>query len=359
MTLDATKERTNFTRKELRLPQIDAESCVHHDGEGVSCRACVESCPRHAWLLNDELLGLDTAACDGCGLCVAACPTGALSISFPWVIRSLGGNPVALVACERSGVEAEEARIPCIHALGLRQLLLMHRFGIHYLLVLRGRCTECDRRPRQDIDQRVDEINALLKERDAPTLRLLERSPTAWKALLQSKELIPEGPKLARREFLRGGLPQIRRQMLSLDPLNHSDLRVLPPGELLPPPLSDGPLHWPHLPAIDEERCCGCDACARLCPTGAVRLTTGTSVLAYRIDPARCQGCGICVSACETGAMEIRPGALGDRLLLPLEKERCTACGAPYHEPRVVGKLCQVCRKTNHPARLFQVVRDS
>lgn len=64
-------------------PVLDAERCVAEQG----CRACTEVClPQALTACSDkddrtEHIALDYARCIMCGLCVAACPAGALSMS--------------------------------------------------------------------------------------------------------------------------------------------------------------------------------------------------------------------------------------------------------------------------------------
>jgi len=79
--------------------------------------------------------------------------------------RPLGGNLVALFACERSGVTVQEGVLPCVHALGLRQLLLLYSAGIHYLLLSKGDCRTCDRCAGGRLDSRLDRLAMALTER--------------------------------------------------------------------------------------------------------------------------------------------------------------------------------------------------
>ena len=65
-------------KREWTIPEVIAERCVHSLCEVASCARCVEACPREAWSLDDACLKIDTARCDGCGLCVAACTESAL-----------------------------------------------------------------------------------------------------------------------------------------------------------------------------------------------------------------------------------------------------------------------------------------
>ena len=65
-------------KREWTIPEVIAERCVHSHCEVASCTRCVDACPHEAWLLDDASLKIDTARCDGCGLCVAACTESAL-----------------------------------------------------------------------------------------------------------------------------------------------------------------------------------------------------------------------------------------------------------------------------------------
>ena len=52
---------------------------------------------------------------------------------------------------------------------------------------------------------------------------------------------------------------------------------------------------------INEEKCKGCTACARVCPAGAI---SGSVKNPHSIDPAKCLKCGACIEKCKFGAIE-------------------------------------------------------
>lgn len=354
----------DFVSQELRLPQINADACVHALIDQANCRACVDACPKLAWRLDETTLGLDTGVCDGCGLCVPACPTGALHITYPWVIRRFQERVIALFACEHSDIGTAAETLPCIHALGLRQLLLLYNAGIRHLLVTTGECANCRRGRSADLRLRVAQLNELLHERRSAPVILLQRSKSAWMRIYAAEEITSHGTRLSRRKFLGGGAAMVREQLLLADPLNLPECRTFPPGRLLPVSPATHESSWPWTPRLQENLCSGCDACLKLCPTDALQLLQKQSadlnaVVEYRVEAAACTGCGICTTVCETGAVSVQSWSRStERIFISLRQRRCSACGNSYHQPRSVPQepLCPVCRIHNHSSKLFQVL---
>jgi ferredoxin len=333
----AKKHLKDMVTQELRLPEINADACVYAYFDQADCRACVEACPTRAWVLDDESLGLDTEACDGCGLCIPACPGGALHIHLPWVIRPFASRMIALFACEKSGIEKNPGILPCIHSLGVRQLLLLYNSGIEHLLITTAKCEDCTRNQSSGIHQRVEQLNKLLLERDKPPMKILQRSDKVWMKIFNTDEMINRGTQLSRRKFLRGGGEMLRHQLVVLDPLNLPECRTVPPGQLLPTAATVEEIHWPWAPRLDESRCNGCDVCIKLCPTDALQLSQGKDeededdLPGYRLNPADCTGCGICATVCESEAITIHRWSLTKVNTIELSEKRCTACGNSFH----------------------------
>jgi len=353
--------------QESCLPEIDADACVYAIFNQANCKACVDACPRQAWVLDDNALGLDTDACDGCGLCVPACPSGALHIHFPWIIRKLGKQQIALLACEYSDINEDTGTLPCIHALGLRQLLLLYNAGIKHLLVETAECGKCCRNLQPDIHpdihHRLAQLNSLLRERNKPAMKIFQRSSKLWKTIFNSDDVSNQGPQVPRRNFLRGAiqLQQIQQLLSVTTPLNDPKYLTIPAGQLLPI-VENTEFHWPYSPQLNENRCNGCDACIKLCPTDALQLIQdeNTSTTGYKLDPASCTGCGICTTVCELQAISVNSQSLSTARIISLSEKQCTACGNNFHVPQNSTQskisLCRICQQHNHNRNLFQVL---
>lgn len=359
----AGRHLLDIVAQESHLPEINADACVHAFSDQSDCQACVDTCPTQAWILGDESLGLDTESCDGCGLCVPACPSGALHVHFPWIIRSFGGQMIALFACDKSAVAEKDSLIPCIHSLGLRQLLLLYNTGIKYLLVSTAECADCTRNPEHGIHQRLEKLNSLLRECKSAQMKILPRSVQVWNKIFRTDELISRGTHLPRRDFLRGGGRMVRSQLLVMDPLNLSESRTIPPGQLVPAKINSE-VHWPSAPQLDVNRCNGCDACIKLCPTDALQLMEGgaDSSPGYILNPASCTGCGICSNVCDSRAISVNSYILSKAHKIDLVEKKCAACGNAFHYPQQKSlserKLCRICQEHNHSNNLFQVLSD-
>jgi ferredoxin len=114
-------------------------------------------------------------------------------------------------------------------------------------------------------------------------------------------------------------------------------------------------------PEIDPARCTGCDACARICPDGALALD-GPPREAYLGIPDRCSGCGLCVDICEAGALRLVSHGPATPWRLALDPDRCRICGVEYHRPPEAAgdpTLCRICALRPKGRLLFQVLGQS
>ncbi len=350
-------------RQQQKLPDVLAERCVHSIIETANCRACVAACPKSAWLLDDEALRLNQAACDGCGLCVPACPQGAITrpraLPFSPRISPLDhqAQSTVFLACENAGVPKGADLLPCVHAIGLSDLLHLLRQGIRQLCIATGDCDLCCRGKAPRLQQQLQPLNRSLARSGLVGLIITHCAAESWQRQLEASTQAASGAQLSRRGFLRRFSYAGLQEGLQLTGL--ADPATSPyqaPGQLFP--ADNAATQWPCSPQIDAHRCIGCDACARLCPQQAIRLTVDPP--AYAIEARRCNGCAICVDVCERQAVTLTRWQAQQQQTVTLHNRRCRACGVNYHLPtdakQPTHAYCQICARHNHHHKLFQVL---
>lgn len=250
--------------------------------------------------------------------------------------------------------------MPCVHALGIRQLLLLHVASVSFLLFPETDCPGCSVKPRIKLRERVNQLNDTLEKHHQPTLKLLYRPARMWRQLLKQEALISKGSMLSRRAFLTwaASTQAIQEQLVAVDPLNRSECQTIPPGLLLDESGSEPRLPW--VPVMNEDNCTGCDACVHLCPSHALDLVSDKpGELRYEILARHCTGCGICADVCQENALQVREWYPWNQKSVTLIEKSCVRCGNPFHLPQDNSKeeagLCPTCQISRH-SKLFQVM---
>ncbi|KAF0103618.1 MAG: 4Fe-4S ferredoxin [bacterium] len=327
---------------------------MHAAIETAACRACVEACPCGAWHLDDTALEFNASRCDGCGLCVPACPGQAISLPLALAIRPLAGSHAVLAACAHAGAEASghvgPGLVPCLHAIGTADLLRAYRAGQHAWLLAHGDCAACPRGQGETLFARVAHVNAALRQRGRRPMLTRQVSPATWFALVTDADAV--GAQ-ARRAFLRSLSRRPATLLTGTAAVTEAE-RTGAPGEDLPDG-EDALMPWTV--NLDAGRCVGCHACTRVCPRGAIEYDTAAS--AYRLRHRACTGCGLCRDVCAHRAVALRAWAEPTQWLLPLAERRCARCGVTYTAPTAAaGKHahCWVCAAKQQPSRLYQVM---
>lgn len=69
----------------------------------------------------------------------------------------------------------------------------------------------------------------------------------------------------------------------------------------VPPPAFRG------MPEFVEAACRGDGACAAVCPTAAIQVTSMSDGWTWHLDRAACIGCGLCMEVCPSTALTVSP----------------------------------------------------
>lgn len=325
----------------LPPPVIDGDRCVHGISASASCSRCAAACPHGALQLTQSSLTFDENACTGCGHCRPACPQAA--ITFP----ELSVSPVidkeaheALLACAVAVPERGPGTVPCLHMLGERDMARLADDGIGTWRTARGRCETCPDKAVTGFEEHAGAINRLRAARGLRALVIADEAPRDWTR--RASSILTQGRKLDQsRRALFAGL--LRR----------------PVPEAGEPAVGAGPGLARYAPWIEEAACSGCNACARICPHGAIALARDDVGLHYVTRPQDCTGCGLCTDLCQDSAVHVSAFASISPQRVALLQDRCTRCGVPFHEPVRAGardeNRCRICRGHAHPQKLFEV----
>jgi len=362
------------------LPEIKGERCVHALIETASCQACVDVCPQHSWILDDESLGLDTSTCDGCGLCVPACTEGAITQTKDCTIREENNKKVLLLACEYiesntdSSVESsiQSNNWKCVHAVSASELLNLYHNGIRQIVVAKSNCELCVRGKVEHLNDRVCKIDKMLRHSHLAPLHYNEIPADQWYQLWKTPKKTASGPEMSRRMFFRSAIKQTVDMVLHQTTLDSAQSEFVPLAKIVDGDIESGGFGeeqtlYPAVPVINPEKCNGCDTCFRACPHGALLFKLEAGKARYEINASVCTGCNICTDLCEKSAISILQWSTQTPAsrVINLNVEKCHSCGTIFHYTSVrntegivnnlLRKQCNICEKVNHQKNLFQV----
>jgi ferredoxin len=290
--------------------------CLRRRFKKNDCRHCLQACPAQAIAIDDREIIIDADRCSECLLCAAACPTEAIAPKandFLRLLDDIADLPQPVVSCRRKEKLAGHSTFSCAgfysheHLLALA-LLLPVAVQLNLTACMgcssQGMLPTLKRRHRQLEEMVPSYRGRVLLIEDAKELRFSPRN-------IGRRELFAFWGRSAKQEtarflqhlepedvagsFAEKSLPR-RRRLLNIicqtRPESVAQLR---------------PFFFHSLRT--EATCNRCQACASICPTGALKRGEARTLL---FQPSLCSACGLCVEFCPRSALLLQRGYASD-----------------------------------------------
>jgi ferredoxin len=328
----------------------DPDICAHGRSGKRGCTRCIDACPAEAIVSIGERIQVNPYLCQGGGACATACPTGAITYTYPPAADLLallrgalrayadaaGSRPVLLFYDEssRESVFGSLAAMPErilpvpveeVGSVGMDVWLVGLAYGAEGVIILTS-----DRTPPQVVEAAQDQLvtaRAILAGMgyDEGCLQLVNADQTS--AALEALAGLPAGPPRRPATFaappdkrgrLRGALEHLHGQAPA--PRRSVELPASAPfGEV----------------RVDTQACTLCMGCVSVCPTHALQDGRGLPQLNFR--EWSCVQCGLCERACPESAITLNARLLYEveerekpRLLHEEQPVCCISCGKPF-----------------------------
>ena len=304
---------------------VKESTCLNYNYKKSGCRHCRDICPQNCW---NESGGIETARCDGCGLCQAACPVDAIGVegisAAAWIETTRERGAVRHFSCLRNGV----GPWTCLGFLTARDIVAFALAGAENggcnVVIHNSGCRQCKPAVGAHLEHEIEAAEKFIAKFggnrifQGETARHVENMPRKIDRRSFFNSLLKSGAQTARNalwpEDATVPLPKAgwRVQELRKIKIAVEDQNVFPVLSV-------------------AENCIACGLCAKVCPTKAITAVLQENSLELMHAPCACSGCGLCLEHCPEEAVKFEEtGGNLPYLLIKKPFPHCNECGAAF-----------------------------
>lgn len=303
--------------------RVAEERCLNQRHNRVKCDHCINNCPASAIEILNNHVRIDKDQCNGCGLCLSDCPTGAF-FSNQWdettivrEVESHGWKTTGFYCSEHPGLDSDKHDNQ-IGAVRLAACLGSISRGAWYELGL-----------KTEIDLYVDKCAGCSMSKAYSRLEYNVNLAAEWleasghKASINFVNSCRNDPSQKCREIVNTGLKLTSRRDLFLSLIKH--VKQAPKG--VAADRSDL-VEKNHLPAWQKrfarifqentvagataafwptinisDACVNCGVCTFFCPTCALSIEEDGNTASHHFTSGYCLDCRICEMVCTVDAI--------------------------------------------------------
>ena len=330
-------------------PALDESRCRNTRQTKQSCTHCRTICSSGVFDSGTP----DWNRCSNCGLCVAACPSRALTPSSIWTSDALdhySQNADSITISCHAQRTAADWKLPCLAALP---------WELAALFALKGRVTLCTA-----ACQNCETWNTeppVCKEHIQQLFTTLETflgSERFQQSVASDNTSSSRVRQFSRREAFSFFAVKSKTAAGSLMPDLDS---IVPDGFFWRRLLADRAHTCTMLLPSFTQNCSACGRCTRLCPGDAlhrVQDETNPSIWYMGLIPWRCTGCGLCETVCPYSGITAPHPAVQESIRKPvlhkIHAGVCNRCGEPVYPPDD-SSLCTGCLAEQRTPIIWQI----